>query len=154
MKQCFRMKRINIRGVVWDSCCGPRPEITLPRVAALLVVNWFCCRRDKMTYSESFHDCWRLLMDRGWPGLLDKWNGKEVELSLINGLCLKIIIVLKCQHLSRCLVWPLGSWPLQALSLCLRAVHLLQHWLLPSSKISWESCPGSKRSGGCRVCCS
>ena len=81
------MKRINIRGVVWDSCCGPRPEITIPRVAALLVVNWFCCRRDKMTYGESFNDCWRLLMDRGWPGLLDKWRGKEVALSLINGMC-------------------------------------------------------------------
>ena len=84
-KSSSRMKRINIRGVVWDSCCGPRPEITVPRVAALLFVNWFCCRRDKMSYSESFHDCYRLLVDRGWPGLLDKWRGREVALSLING---------------------------------------------------------------------
>ena len=86
IKHCFRKKRINIRGVVWDSCCGPRAEITVPRVAALLVVNWFCCRRDKMTCRDAFNDCWRLLMDRGWPGLLHKWRGKEVALSLINGM--------------------------------------------------------------------
>lgn len=85
-QQSARMKRINIRGVVWDSCCGPRPEITVSRVAALLVVNWMCCLKDKMTMTESLNSSYRLLVDRAWPGLLGKWKGEEVALSQIEGL--------------------------------------------------------------------
>ena len=77
--------RINVRGVVWDSCCGPRPEITVSRVAALLVVNWMCSLRDKMTMVESINSSYRLLVDRAWPGLLGKWKGEDVALSLIDG---------------------------------------------------------------------
>merc|ERR1712227_1121776 len=76
---------INVRGVVWDSCCGPRPEITVSRVAALLVVNWMCSLRDKMTMVESINSSYRLLVDRAWPGLLGKWKGEDVALSLIDG---------------------------------------------------------------------
>lgn len=54
-----RMERIRIRGVVWDSCPGPRPEITVPRVAALMLVNYFCCRRDKMTVQDSLYSSYR-----------------------------------------------------------------------------------------------
>lgn len=54
-----RMERIRIRGVVWDSCPGPRPEITVPRVAALMLVNYFCCRRDKMTVQDSVYSSYR-----------------------------------------------------------------------------------------------
>ena len=54
-----RMERIQIRGVVWDSCPGPRPEITVPRVAALMLVNYFCCRRDKMTVRDSAYSSYR-----------------------------------------------------------------------------------------------
>ena len=54
-----RMERIRIRGVVWDSCPGPRPEITVPRVAALMLVNYFCCRRDKMTVRDSAYSSYR-----------------------------------------------------------------------------------------------
>jgi len=84
-KNSSMMKRINIRGVVWDSCPGPRPEVTVSRVAALLVVNWMCCLRDKMSMSESLYSSYRLLLDRAWPGLFDKWRGKDVALSLVDG---------------------------------------------------------------------
>ena len=84
-KQSSKMKRLNIRGVVWDSCCGPRPEITLSRVMALFLVNWMCCMRDRMGMLQSLNSSYRLLIDRGWPGLKGKWQGKPVELSLIDG---------------------------------------------------------------------
>jgi len=84
-KNSSMMKRINIRGVVFDSCPGPRPEITVSRVAALLVVNWMCSLRDKMSMSESLYSSYRLLLDRAWPGLLGKWKGEEVALSLVDG---------------------------------------------------------------------
>jgi len=44
---------INTRGMVLDSCPGPIPKITLPRVSALLLVNWFCAVRDGMTQKEA-----------------------------------------------------------------------------------------------------
>jgi hypothetical protein len=71
-KQSSKMKRLNIRGVVWDSCCGPRPEITLSRVMALFLVNWMCCMRDRMGMLQSLNSSYRLLIDRGWPGLKGK----------------------------------------------------------------------------------
>ena len=87
-KQSSKMKRLNIRGVVWDSCPGPRPEVTLPRVMALLIVNWMCCLRDRMGMMQSLNSSYRLLVDRGWPNLLRRWQGKPVELSLIDGNCI------------------------------------------------------------------
>jgi len=81
-----RSSRLDIRGVVWDSSPGPRPEITIPRVAALLAVNWFCVRKDGMDVPESFKSCYRLLMDRGWPNYLRRLKGLPVELSLIEGV--------------------------------------------------------------------
>ena len=69
-----RMERLRVAGVVWvsqsepsiiltdqsqDSCPGPRPEITVPRVAALMLVNYFCCRRDKMTVRDSAYSSYR-----------------------------------------------------------------------------------------------
>ena len=80
-----KQKRINVRGVVWDSCPGPRPEITVSRVAALLLVNWFCCLRDNQTMMEALSSSYRLLLDRAWPGLMGKWKGEDVALSLVNG---------------------------------------------------------------------
>merc|ERR1711974_300853 len=56
--------KLDVRGVVWDSCPGPRPEITVPRVAALLAVSSY-----------------RLLIDRGWPNLVRRLQGKQLELS-------------------------------------------------------------------------
>jgi len=84
-KQSSKMKRLNIRGVVWDSCCGPRPEVTLSRVIALLIVNWMCCLRDRLGMMQSINSSYRLLLDRGWPSLIRKWKGQPVELSLIEG---------------------------------------------------------------------
>jgi len=81
-----KSSRLDIRGVVWDSCPGPRPEITLPRVAALLAVNWFCARKDGSTQSEALRSCYRLLMDRGWPQYLRRLQGLPLELSLMEGV--------------------------------------------------------------------
>jgi hypothetical protein len=84
-RQSSKMKRMNICGVVWDSCCGPRPEMTLTRVMALLAVNWFCCMRDGMGMTKSMNSSYRLLLDRMWPGLLGRLQGKPFQLSEIEG---------------------------------------------------------------------
>jgi len=79
-------QRLDIRGVVWDSCPGPRPVITIPCVAALLAVNWFCARKDGNNHQQALNSCYRLLMDRGWPNYLRRLQGKPVDLSLIEGV--------------------------------------------------------------------
>jgi len=81
-----RGSRLDIRGVVWDSCPGPYPEITLPRVAAFLAINWFCARRDGENLEGALASSYRLLIERGWPNYLRKLQGKPVDLSLMEGM--------------------------------------------------------------------
>ena len=76
---------LNISGVVWDSCPAPYPEMTIPRVTAFLIVNWMCCRKDKMGMLQSLNRSYRLLIDRAWPNLLRKWKGEPVTMSLMQG---------------------------------------------------------------------
>ncbi len=38
---------LDTRAAVMDSCPGPIPKATVPRITALLVVNWICALRDK-----------------------------------------------------------------------------------------------------------
>merc|ERR1712226_814205 len=49
--------------------------ITIPRVAALLAVNWFCARKDGDNRAEALRSCYRLLVTRGWPNYLRKMQG-------------------------------------------------------------------------------
>jgi hypothetical protein len=50
---------LDIRGSVMDSCPGPRPKVTLPRVMALTLVNWFCSMRDGVSPAEAVYDSYR-----------------------------------------------------------------------------------------------
>lgn len=77
---------LDIRGVVWDSCPGPRPEITPARIAALLTVNWFCARQDGYTRAGAFNNSYRLLVERGWPQYLRRLKGQSLDLSLMDGV--------------------------------------------------------------------
>jgi len=77
---------LDVRGVVWDSCPGPRPKITVPRVTALLIVNWFCARQDGLSRGGALHSSYRLLLERGGPNLLRRLQGKEVLLSQMDGV--------------------------------------------------------------------
>jgi len=76
---------LDIRGVVWDSCPGPCPEVTLPRIMAILIVNWVCCMRDGTGAVRGVHNSWRLLRDRVWPNYLRKLKGLPVELNFTGG---------------------------------------------------------------------
>ena len=39
-------KTLDIRGCILDSCPGQRPKLTVPKLMALLIVNWVCGFRD------------------------------------------------------------------------------------------------------------
>jgi len=75
---------LDIKGVVFDSCCGPYPEITLRDVSKFLLVNFYCCIKDQIGVQATLRSSWRFLMDRGWPNYIGKLMGLPVELSKMN----------------------------------------------------------------------
>lgn len=79
-------EQLDIKGVVWDSCPGPRPEMTLPRVAALIAVNMFCCLRDGLSFGGSILNTYKLLVDRAVPGYMARRRGEEFSMNLIDGV--------------------------------------------------------------------
>ena len=42
------VKRLQIQGEVWDSCCGLYPEMTLVRMSVFMIAAYRLYRRDKM----------------------------------------------------------------------------------------------------------
>ena len=73
----------------------------------------------------------RLLMDRGYPGLLARWRGEEVTLSLIKGEIMPAVCYKLIANGSRYLVRTLGQRSPQAVPRSLRAVSLFKLGLLP-----------------------
>ena len=49
-------KDLNIQGVVWDSCCGPYPEVTMVRMLVLTAVWFLSCFRDWTSWEASLKD--------------------------------------------------------------------------------------------------
>ena len=48
--------KLDVRGVVWDSCPGPRPEITIPRfLMVALVFNWNWVTNSDWWIKSKFH---------------------------------------------------------------------------------------------------
>ena len=41
------------RGVVWDSCPGPRPVVTIPKGLVLCIINWLSRMRDGMSVGKA-----------------------------------------------------------------------------------------------------
>ena len=44
-------KSLDIRGCILDSCPGQRPKLTVPKLMALLIVNWVCGFRDGLSFA-------------------------------------------------------------------------------------------------------
>jgi len=76
---------LDLRGVVWDSCPGPYPEVTIPNLAALLAIKWVCDRRDGLGRHKSLGSCASFMKDRVWPNYKRKFKGLPVELDMIQG---------------------------------------------------------------------
>ena len=46
-----RNQKLKIVGAVLDSCPGPIPNLSFPRVLAIAVVNWICCRKNGLDFA-------------------------------------------------------------------------------------------------------
>ena len=51
----FPENKLNIKGMIFDSCPGPRPQATFGRITALIVVNWITCGRDGYNTLEKIY---------------------------------------------------------------------------------------------------
>ena len=79
----------NIQGVVWDSYCGPYPQVTVLRVLVFTAVWFLCCLQDWTGGEASLKDCfvssYEMLRDIFIPALVIKWEGKPNPFCLIEG---------------------------------------------------------------------
>ena len=73
-----------IRAVVWDSACGPYPEITAPRLSVFMLIARHLYKNEGKTELEALRLCATLMKNRGFPGLYARWRGEKMNLSLIN----------------------------------------------------------------------
>ena len=46
-----RNQKLKIVGAILDSCPGPIPKVSLPRILAIGIVNWICCRKDGLDFA-------------------------------------------------------------------------------------------------------
>jgi len=83
-------KNLNIQGVVWDSCPGPFPEVTVTRVFVFFCVWVLCCLRDwttgEISFTEAVSSTYSMTRGRIMPAFVKKWQGIPVFYCLIQGI--------------------------------------------------------------------
>ena len=75
---------LNPRGLVWDSCPGPRPRVTIPKGLVLCIINWLSRMRDGMSLVEAVRssaDDFRVL---AWRNYLRRLRGQEALISTMD----------------------------------------------------------------------
>ena len=75
---------LNPRGLVWDSCPGPRPHVTIPKGLVLCIINWLSRMRDGMSLVEAVRssaDDFRVL---AWRNYLRRLRGQEALISTMD----------------------------------------------------------------------
>ena len=73
-------------GIVWDSCLGPRPKVTIPRTMILTAINWLSRMRDGMTLAEAVRSSATDFRDLGWRNFLRRLKGLEAKISCMNDI--------------------------------------------------------------------
>jgi len=72
-------------GIVWDSCPGPRPRVTIPKGLVLCIINWMSRMRDGMSMSEAVSSSWDDFYTLAWKNYLRRMGGQEALISTMNG---------------------------------------------------------------------
>jgi len=83
-------RSLNIKGVVWDSCPGPYPEVSFVRYTVFTVVFLLCCARDwaqgDATLLDFFRSIYFLVAHRIIPSIKKKIDGIPITFGLIQGV--------------------------------------------------------------------
>ena len=73
-----------LSGLVWDSCPGPRPVVTIPKGLVLCAINWLSRMRDGMNLGAavaSSYDDFRVL---AWNNYWRRLRGEECLISTME----------------------------------------------------------------------
>lgn len=73
-----------ISGIVWDSCPGPRPVVTIPKGFVLCAINWLSRMRDGMGFGGALTSSYKDFIDLAWNNYIRRLKGEECLLSLID----------------------------------------------------------------------
>ena len=71
----------SIKFVVWESYCGPYPEITPPRLSDFMRIARDLYKNEGKTELEAAGLCAAQMKIRGFPGLYARWRGEKMSLS-------------------------------------------------------------------------
>lgn len=73
-------------GIVWDSCPGPRPTVTIPRGLLLCAINWFSRMRDGMSFGRAVSSSYLDFRDLAWRNYIRRLKGLDAKLSLMDNV--------------------------------------------------------------------
>jgi len=82
----MNVKALDVKGVVFDSCCGPYPEIKLRDIAKFLLINLYCCHRDQIGLAATSERTYKFASEILWPNYLRNIKGLPVEMSKMEGV--------------------------------------------------------------------
>jgi len=71
-------------GIIWDSCPGPRPHVTMPRMVVLTAINWLARMRDGMTLSQAITSSYIDFRDLGLKNFARRMQGLETKISCME----------------------------------------------------------------------
>ena len=74
------------QGIVWDSCPGPRPKVTIPRGLVLCVINWLSRMRDGMSMAEAVRSSADDFYVLAWRNYLRRLRGQEALISTMDNI--------------------------------------------------------------------
>eukprot|EP00092_Neocalanus_flemingeri_P032431 GFUD01035272.1.p1 GENE.GFUD01035272.1~~GFUD01035272.1.p1 ORF type:complete len:333 (-),score=52.26 GFUD01035272.1:207-1205(-) len=73
-------------GIVWDSCPGPRPHVTIPRGLVLCIINWMSRMRDGMSVGKALTSSYQDFRDLAWRNYLRRMWGLPTKISTMDNV--------------------------------------------------------------------
>ena len=74
------------QGIVWDSCPGPRPHVTIPRGLILCIINWMSRMRDGMSMGQAVSSSGDDFYHLAWKNYLRRLRGEETVISTMDNI--------------------------------------------------------------------
>jgi len=75
----------NPSAIVWDSCPGPYPIVTLPRTVVLTAINWLARMRDGMNLRQAITSSAVDFRDLGWKNFIRRYRyGLDSKISTMD----------------------------------------------------------------------
>ena len=74
------------KGIVWDSCPGPRPHVTIPKGLVLCIINWMSRMRDGMSLGRALTSSYNDFRDLAFKNYIRRMKGLPTKISTMDNL--------------------------------------------------------------------